>query len=224
MAAFHYPISAAARPPYSTVTRVTRSLPRKEILPAAGKSHAAAGENGFHRVRNVWFAWQPRNFCQLHDLRGGRTNQTRTSPKTGFACGSMLLVFSFAQNICTTCKCFVQKHGVFHPAGGEISFLVRDRVTPVSYTRYAVCIQIRHVLPQRQSSPAAAWYFFIFFPNIWPSEPNVREKAWSLPPCRRRYPPSHAGSSDTCQHWQVRGFCSFRVGRGPNAHRVTRVS
>jgi len=40
-------------------------------------------------------------------------------------------LFSFAQNICTKCKCFVQKTGIFRPAGGEIRFRVSDRVTRV---------------------------------------------------------------------------------------------
>jgi hypothetical protein len=32
-----------------------------------------------------------------------------------FACGSMVLFFSFSQNICTLCKCFVKKKGIFIP-------------------------------------------------------------------------------------------------------------
>jgi hypothetical protein len=53
---------------------------------------------------------------------------------------------------------------------------ISKRQTPFINTTYAVGIQIRHVLPQRQSSPAAAWYWFIFFTNIWLAEPDVREK------------------------------------------------
>jgi hypothetical protein len=37
------------------------------------------------------------------------------------------------QNICTLYKCFVQKHGIFHPAGGDITFWVSNRVPRVTH-------------------------------------------------------------------------------------------
>jgi hypothetical protein len=43
--------------------------------------------------------------------------------KTRFACGSMVLLSSFAQKIGTLCQFFVQKKGIFHPAGGETTLL-----------------------------------------------------------------------------------------------------
>jgi len=42
---------------------------------------------------------------------------------------------------------FVKKNDLFRPAGGEITFQVSDRVSPVINTSYAVGVQIRHVLP-----------------------------------------------------------------------------
>jgi hypothetical protein len=42
-----------------------------------------------------------------------------------------MVLFSFSQNFCTMCKNFVKKKGKFRPAGGEFSFRVRNRVTPV---------------------------------------------------------------------------------------------
>jgi len=35
-----------------------------------------------------------------------------------------------------------------------------------------------------------------------------------FPPCRRRYSPPNVGSPDPRQHWQLRGFRSFRGVRG----------
>jgi hypothetical protein len=49
-----------------------------------------------------------------------------------FACGSMVLFYLFSQKFCTMCKIFVKKDGFFRPAGGDMSFQVRNRVTPVS--------------------------------------------------------------------------------------------
>jgi len=42
-----------------------------------------------------------------------------------FACGSVVRLYAFAQNIYTLCKCFVQKNGIFRPAGGESGRLSR---------------------------------------------------------------------------------------------------
>jgi len=36
------------------------------------------------------------------------------------------------------CNIFVEKNGIFRPAGGEHAFCVSTRVTPVNYTTYAV--------------------------------------------------------------------------------------
>ncbi len=43
-----------------------------------------------------------------------------------------------------------------------MSFRVRDRVTPVNYTSYAVRTIPASCQPQKPASPVAAWYFFIF--------------------------------------------------------------
>jgi hypothetical protein len=37
-------------------------------------------------------------------------------------------------------------------------------------------MQTRYFTRWKSDPPAAAWYFFIFFQNIWLSEPNVLEK------------------------------------------------
>jgi hypothetical protein len=39
--------------------------------------------------------------------------------------------YLFSQKFCTMCKIFVKKDGFFRPAGGDMSFQVRNRVTPV---------------------------------------------------------------------------------------------
>jgi hypothetical protein len=49
----------------------------------------------------------------------------------GFACGSMVLFRSFWKKSGAPSHFFSKKDGRFRPAGGEISFRVRDRVTPV---------------------------------------------------------------------------------------------
>jgi hypothetical protein len=36
----------------------------------------------------------------------------------------------------------------------------------------------------KPDAPAAAWYFFVFFQNMWLSEPHVLEKECPIPPCR----------------------------------------
>jgi hypothetical protein len=44
------------------------------------------------------FVWnQPHNSYYLQDLRGGCSNQTVNQMEARFACGSMVLLFSFAQ-------------------------------------------------------------------------------------------------------------------------------
>jgi hypothetical protein len=40
--------------------------------------------------------------------------------EAGFACGSMVLFFSFSQKCCTLCNIFVKKDSFFRPAGGDI--------------------------------------------------------------------------------------------------------
>ncbi len=47
-------------------------------------------------------------------------------------------------------------------------------------------VQIRHILLQRPSSPAAAWYVLIFFTQILHIVQHLCKKRWLLPPCRRR--------------------------------------
>jgi hypothetical protein len=55
-----------------------------------------------------------------------------------FACGSMVLFYLFSQKICTMCKFFVKKDGIFRPAGGDIPHQTRDRLIHGSIGRYAV--------------------------------------------------------------------------------------
>ncbi len=62
----------------------------------------------------------PRNSCHMQDLRGACLSGTFHPMKARFACGSMVHVLSFAQKCCTKCNIFVQKHGIFRPAGGAI--------------------------------------------------------------------------------------------------------
>jgi hypothetical protein len=47
-------------------------------------------------------------------------------------------VLSFSQKICTLYKCFVKKTGIFRPAGDEMLCQVRDRVSRITDTSYAV--------------------------------------------------------------------------------------
>ncbi len=67
----------------------------------------------------------------LHDLRGGRSNQAFASMNSPMRLRQHGTLFSFSQKICTECKFFVKKPGIFRPAGGEISFWVSNRVTRV---------------------------------------------------------------------------------------------
>jgi hypothetical protein len=85
--------------------------------------------------------------------------------------------------------------------------------------------------PQKPDSPAAAWYFFIFFTKNFHfvkifcekdqvssalPEPALSVVEWGDIPAK-------CGMPDTYQHWSFRVFRSFRGIRGPNCHRVTRV-
>jgi len=58
-----------------------------------------------------------------------------------FAGGSMVRFLSFSQNICTECKCFVKKKGIFRPAGGDMLCQVSNHITRVNDTSYAVVHQ-----------------------------------------------------------------------------------
>jgi hypothetical protein len=48
------------------------------------------------------------------------------------ACGSMVLFLSFSQKFGSQSQIFVKKDVPFRPAGGDMSFRVRDRVTRVT--------------------------------------------------------------------------------------------
>jgi len=54
----------------------------------------------------------------------------------------------------------VNKHGLFRPAGGEMTVQVSNRVTPVNDTTYAVPFVWAWYQTQTPVSPAAAWYTF----------------------------------------------------------------
>jgi hypothetical protein len=74
---------------------------------------------------------------------------------------------------------------------------------------------------------------FIFFTKHWLEEPMFCEKsmvssarpepALSIVECGD-IPRQNPGSPAACQHGPFRGFRSFRVFRGPNAHRVTPIN
>jgi hypothetical protein len=71
---------------------------------------------------------------------------------------------------------FREKGGLFHPAGGEIHLQVENCVSPVSDTSYAVqpipaCCRTR-----TPASPAAAWYFFVFFTQIFTPRAKIYVK------------------------------------------------
>jgi len=51
--------------------------------------------------------------------------------EAGFACGSMVLLFSVSRTFGCLSQMFVKQNGRFRSAGGEITFQVSDRVTPV---------------------------------------------------------------------------------------------
>ncbi len=52
---------------------------------------------------------RPRNSCKSQELRGASSNRIVTPMNDRIACGSMVRLYAFAQNICTLCKYFVQK-------------------------------------------------------------------------------------------------------------------
>jgi hypothetical protein len=58
---------------------------------------------------------------------------------------------------------FVNKNGVFHPAGGEISFWIRNRITRVTDKTYAVVVQTGWLIRWKPAAPAAAWPGVGFF-------------------------------------------------------------
>jgi len=77
----------------------------------------------------------------LQELRGAYSNCTFEKMKAVFACGSMVLLFSFSRKVGSRSQLFGKKNGRFRPAGGEISFQVSDRITCVTYRSYVVRIQ-----------------------------------------------------------------------------------
>ncbi len=84
--------------------------------------------------------------------------------KAGFAGGRMGRDRSCSHNICTLCKCCVNKNKIFHPAGGEAGPFIQmstrfgiDRVTHVIYRSDAVLLIPVLCQTQTPDSPAAAW-------------------------------------------------------------------
>jgi hypothetical protein len=55
----------------------------------------------------------------LQELRGGSSNRAFHPVNGRIACGSMVHFFSCSQKCCTLCNIFVNKKGIFRPAGGE---------------------------------------------------------------------------------------------------------
>ncbi|MFP4437747.1 MAG: hypothetical protein ACLFVO_10895, partial [Chloroflexaceae bacterium] len=53
-----------------------------------------------------------------------------------------------------------------------------DRVTPVSYTSYAVDVQTGHLTRWKPDAPAAAWYLFFFFTKHLHRVQMFCEKEW----------------------------------------------
>gem|GEM_PF-6055539 len=74
--------------------------------------------------------------------------------ETRFACGSRGRFLSFLQEFYTECGIFVQKKGIFHPAGGDRPFRVSDRVSPI----YVPCLGIRDDNLQACNDYALAMY------------------------------------------------------------------
>jgi len=95
------------------------------------------------------------------------------------ACGSMVLLYFFAQNICTKCKCFVQKNGFFRYAEGGTIFQVSDCVTPVIHTSYAVTNPKRNFASGRVEDS-------VFFTEMLHIVQHFCEKDKRIPCCRRR--------------------------------------
>jgi len=80
------------------------------------------------------------------------------------------------------------------------------------------------LLPMMAYFACSSVVLFLSFAEKFDSESQIfLQKDVQFRPAGRRYPPSNAGSSATCQHWPFRGVHSCRVVRGPNFHRVMRV-
>jgi hypothetical protein len=69
--------------------------------------------------------------------------------KTRFASGSMVRFLSCSQTCGSQSHMFVNKDVQFRPAGGDMSFQVRDRVTPVIYGYRIGLTILRYALEQR---------------------------------------------------------------------------
>jgi hypothetical protein len=74
-----------------------------------------------------------------------------------------MVLFLFFIKILHTVQNFYEEDGIFRPAGGETPFRVRNRVTPVIDTTYAVDMQTGRFMRWKPDSPAAVWYFFYLF-------------------------------------------------------------
>ena len=109
--------------------------------------------------------------------------------QAGFACGSMVLLFSFSRKVGSRSQLFGKKNGWFRPAGGKIPFPVSNRVTCVNNTTYAVRIQMGRLLPMMVYFACGSVVRFVFFRKIWHNVPGFPEKEFSIPPCRRRIVP-----------------------------------
>jgi len=102
------------------------------------------------------------NSCKSHNVRGGRSNRTFEQMKARLACGSMVRFRSFWKKRGSERHVFSKKDVRFHPAGGETSFRVSNRVRRVNHRMYAVGIPPGQMSRWPPAKPAAAWCFFFF--------------------------------------------------------------
>jgi hypothetical protein len=66
--------------------------------------------------------------------------------------------------------------------------------------------------------------FFLFSQKIGSKSQFFVKKDGFFRPAGGDIPRQNPGSPAACQHGPFRGFRSFRVFRGPNAHRVTPIN
>ena len=95
----------------------------------------------------------PRNLCNLHELRGVRSNEPFALDNGVFRLRQHGMFLSYSGE-CPIPPC---RRRVWPPSG-QTSGLNTDRITPVTYTRYAVGLVPARCQTQTPASPAAAWY------------------------------------------------------------------
>ncbi len=120
------------------------------------------------------------------------------------ACGSMVLFFVFPK-ICTLCKFFRKKNGIFYPAGGDISRQTRDRLIHGSIDRFAFFAHFAAFVVQTPTHNESIRPYLLLQQTVQPGRNidqfNPADRPQSRISLRNLFLPAHARLFRYCQVW-----------------------